>query len=117
LLPPDLIAGIVVRCNEVKRSGPVEEAEKELRPLLAAGLPDSSTRLIFARLLAFRGAFEETAQHLTQVIETAPWALQQLSEVKRMAEADRPLLDRPRAVAEQADLGGTQQCILRLGLR
>ena len=95
---------------------PAEEAEKELRPLLAAGLPDSSTRLLFARLLAFRGAFEEAARHLIQAIETAPWALQQLTEVTRMAEADRPLLDRMRAAAEQADLGGPQQCILRFGL-
>jgi tetratricopeptide (TPR) repeat protein len=94
----------------------LEEAEKELRPLLVVGSPDSSTRLLFARLLAFRGAFEEAAQHLTQAIETAPWALQQLTEVKRMAEADRPLLDRMRTVAEHTGLGGTQRCILHFGL-
>jgi Flp pilus assembly protein TadD len=58
----------------------LQEAEKELRPLLAVGSPDASTRLLFAKLLSFRGAFEEAAQHLTLALETAPWALQQLTE-------------------------------------
>jgi tetratricopeptide (TPR) repeat protein len=94
----------------------LEEAEKELRPLLVVGSPDSSTRLLFARLLAFRGAFEEAAQHLTLAIDAAPWSLQQLTEVRRMTGADRPLLDRMRKAAEWTNLSGTQGCILHFGL-
>jgi tetratricopeptide (TPR) repeat protein len=94
----------------------LEEAEKELRPLLVLGSQDSSTRLLFARLLTYRGAFEEAAQHLTMAIDAAPWALEQLTEVKRMTEADRPLLDRMLTVAERTDLGGTHRCILHFGL-
>ena len=96
----------------------LEEAEKELRPLLglgSQGLP--STRLLFARLLTYRGAFEEAAQQLTMAIDAAPWALEQLTEVKRMTEADRPrFLDRMLTVAERTDLGGTHRCILHFGL-
>lgn len=40
----------------------LKEAEEELRPLLAVGSPDASTRLLFAKLLSFLGAFEEAAQ-------------------------------------------------------
>ena len=94
----------------------LQEAEQELRPLLAVGSPDPSTRLLFAKLLSFRGAFEEAAKHSDLGAQTAPWALQQLAEARPMTEADRPLLDRMRLAAECADLGGTQRCILRFGL-
>ena len=94
----------------------LEEAEKELRPLLVLSPQDLSTRLLLARLLSFRGAFEEAAQHLTLAIDAAPWSLQQLTEVRRMTGADRPLLDRMRKAAEWTNLSGTQGCILHFGL-
>jgi tetratricopeptide (TPR) repeat protein len=81
--------------------GKPDEAERELERLLAAATPlmpplqVAAARQLLAQLLSARGMFEEAARYLTQAVESQPIAFQQLTAVKRMTAADRPV-DRSR---------------------
>ena len=59
--------------------GKPEEAEKELRRLLAQAPQMAAARALLGELLSNRGMFEEAARHLTQATETFPAAFQQLT--------------------------------------
>jgi tetratricopeptide (TPR) repeat protein len=80
--------------------GKPEEAEKELRQLLAAAPQMARARALLGELLSNRGMFEEAGRHLAQAVEVYPPAFQQLTQVKRMTDADRPLVDRMRELAD-----------------
>jgi tetratricopeptide (TPR) repeat protein len=84
--------------------GKLEEAEEELRHLLALAPKMARARALLGELLSNRGMFEEAARHLTQVVEVFPPALLELTQVKRMTETDRPLLVRMRDLAEGSGL-------------
>ena len=84
--------------------GKPEEAEKELRGLIALAPQMARARALLGELLSDRGMFEEAADHLAKATEDFPPAFQQLAVVKRMTEADRPLMDRMRGVAERPGL-------------
>ena len=102
--------------------GKPDEAEKELQRLLAAATPlmpslqVAAARQQLARLLSARGMFEEAARHLTQAVESQPVAFQQLTAVKRMAEADRPLIDRVRRLVEAPELDVAPRIHINFGL-
>jgi Flp pilus assembly protein TadD len=87
--------------------GKPEEAEKELRRLVALAPQHAEAHMLLGELLSERGMLDEAAQHLTQAVEILPAAFQQLTAVKRMTEADRPLIDRLRVLVERlgVDLG------------
>jgi tetratricopeptide (TPR) repeat protein len=80
--------------------GKPEEAEKELRHLLGFAPQMARARALLGELLSKRGLFEEAGRHLAQAVEVFPPAFQQLTQVKRMTETDRPLVDRMRALAD-----------------
>jgi tetratricopeptide (TPR) repeat protein len=80
--------------------GKPEEAEKELRQALAQAPQMAAARAFLGELLSNRGMFEEAARHLSQAAETYPAAFQQLTLAKRMTEADRPLVERMRSLAD-----------------
>jgi tetratricopeptide (TPR) repeat protein len=84
--------------------GRPEEAENELRQALAQAPQMAAARALLGELLSNRGMFEEAARHLTQAAETYPAAFQQLTMVKRVTEADRPLVERMRGLAEGPSL-------------
>ncbi len=84
--------------------GNAEEAEKELRRLVAQAPRLTATRLELARLLLERGTFDEAAQQLAEVVEIIPSAFYELTLAKRMAEADRPLVERTRDLVERPGL-------------
>ncbi len=86
----------------LKMEGRPEEAEKELRGLLAQRrvAQMARARALLGELLSDRGMFEEAAEHLKKATEDFPPAFQQLTLVKRMTEADRPLMDRMRGLAD-----------------
>ena len=84
----------------LKMEGRPEEAEKELRGLLAQAPQMARARALLGELLSDRGMFEEAADHLRKATEDFPPAFQQLTQVKRMTEADRPLMDRMRGLAD-----------------
>ncbi len=88
----------------LKMEGKPEEAEKELRGLIALAPQMARARALLGELLSDRGMFEEAADHLAKATEDFPPAFQQLAVVKRMTEADRPLMDRMRGVAERPGL-------------
>ena len=102
--------------------GKPDEAEKELQRLLAAATPLMPSRQVaaarqqLAQLLSARGMFEEAARHLTQAVESQPVAFQQLTAVKRMAEADRPLIDRVRRLVEAPELDVAPRIHINFGL-
>jgi hypothetical protein len=66
--------------------------------------------------LAKRGEFEEAAQHLMKATVDFPAAFEQLTAVKRMTEADGPLVDRMRVLAERPHLDMTLRTRLEFGL-
>ena len=84
----------------LKMEGKPEEAEKELRGLIALAPQMARARALLGELLSDRGMFEEAADHLAKATEDFPPAFQQLTQVKRMTEADRPLMDRMRGLAD-----------------
>jgi len=88
----------------LKMGGHPEEAEKELRGLIALAPQMARARALLGELLSDRGMFEEAADHLAKATEDFPPAFQQLAVVKRMTEADRPLVDRMRGVVERPGL-------------
>ena len=98
------------------KEGRLEEAEKELRRVLVQSPQRTDTQLLLGRLLSDQGMFEEAARHFSDAIEGAPGAFHQLTEVKRMTEADRPLIDRMRAVAERPGLEAVPRISVHFGL-
>ena len=60
--------------------------------------------LAMGQLLRDCGEFQEAERCLTAALEGAPAAFQQLAEIRRMTEIDRPLIDRMRAVVGRPDL-------------
>ena len=102
--------------------GKPEEAEKELERLLAAATPlmpprqIAAARQLLAQLLSARGMFEEAARCLTQAVESQPIAFQQLTAVKRMTEADRPVIDRVRRLVEAPELDVAPRIHMNFGL-
>ena len=84
--------------------GKQEEAEKELRHLLALAPQMATARALLGELLSSRGMFEEAGRHLAQAVQVFPPAFHQLTQVKRMTETDRPLVDRMRTLADGPQL-------------
>jgi tetratricopeptide (TPR) repeat protein len=81
--------------------GKLDEADTELRRALAVAPHDAESHVLLGQLLSDRGMFEDAAPHLTLAIEALPSVFQRLTTIKRMTEADRPLVDRMRSVAER----------------
>ena len=102
--------------------GKPDEAEKELQRLLGSATPlmpsrqVAAARQLLAQLLSARGKFDEAARHLTQAVESQPIAFEQLTAVKRMTEADRPLIDRVRLLAEAQELEMAARIHINFGL-
>ena len=105
--------------NTLVMEGRLEEAEQELRSLLVRTPEREGSRRLLARALAERGRFEEAAEQLTQAIELAPrepFAFAELASVKRMTEADRPLIERVREFAERPGLDMSVRINMHFGL-
>ncbi len=96
------------------KEGNTEEAEVELRRLIA--LAPGSFSLELGRLLSSRGRFSEAEVLLTQATQNAPGAFQSLAEIKRMSEADRPLIERMEAALERPDLEAMARAAVHFGL-
>ena len=92
------------------------EAEKELRRLRTLAPKRVDTQLLLGQLLFNRGKFEEAELCLTEAIDGTPRAFQELADVRRMTEADRPLLDRMCAVLERPDLEAMSRISVHFGL-
>ena len=97
----DPLARLHFSALALEMEGKQEEGENELRRLIALAPGLAKPRALLGELLAKRGEFEEAADHLTKATEDFPPAFEQLTAVKRMTEADRPLMDRMRLLAEQ----------------
>ncbi len=96
--------------------GKHEEAEQELRSLLALAPELAKPRALLGELLSNRGMFEEAARCLADATEAFPPAFEQLTAVKRMTESDRPLIERMRALAEGPHVDATLRARLQFGL-
>jgi tetratricopeptide (TPR) repeat protein len=96
--------------------GKWDEAEKELRRLLAQAPTHAEARRLLAELLSERGVLDEAAQHLAQAVEYLPAAFQRLTAVKRIEEADRPLVERMCALAERPGIDASLSVPIRFGL-
>ena len=96
--------------------GKYAEAERELRRVLAVAPEKVGSRDLLAQLLSFRGMFEQAQQHLAQVVDSDPEAFRRLTNIKRMTEADRPLIDRMRARAEEPGLTAISRTSIQFAL-
>ena len=100
----------------LEMQGRPDEAEKELRRLVALAPQSAQARDLLGGLLSFRGMFEEAVEHLTLASEGFPPAFKKLSLVKRFTETDRPLVDRMRRFAERPDLDVLTRMTVQFGL-
>jgi tetratricopeptide (TPR) repeat protein len=100
----------------LQMEGNLEEAENEVRGLLAMAPQTAKARALLGELLSSRGMFEEAARHLTQAAEVFPPAFLELTVVKRMTEADRPLVDRMRILADGPGLDVLPRINVQFGL-
>ena len=98
--PEDAVARRFYLAQVLKMEGKLEEAEAEVRGLLATAPQMVRARALLGELLSNRGMFEEAARHLAQAAEVFPPAFLELTVVKRMTETDRPLVDRMRSLAD-----------------
>ena len=96
--------------------GKPEEAEAELRRVLAVAPKRSASRALLGQLLLRRGAFEEAQRHLTEAIEALPLAFRSLAKAKRMTDADRPLINRMRLLVERPALDQASRVSIHFGL-
>jgi Flp pilus assembly protein TadD len=97
------------------KEGKFEYAEREFRRLITLdpGRPD--VLLDLGQFLGDRGEFQEAERYLTAALEN-PAAFQQLAEIKRITEVDRPLIDRMRAVVGRPNLNMTDRVAVHFGL-
>jgi tetratricopeptide (TPR) repeat protein len=93
-----------------------DEAEIELRRVVVLEPGFASARVILGSLLAERGIFDEAAQQLTGAIHDRPSAFQQLSSVKRMTEADRPLVARMSHLVQRPGIDTLTRLHVHFGL-
>ena len=77
----------------------LDEAEETLRRMLVLAPDHAETRAVLGSLLLDRGRFEEAEAELTKAVDALPSALHKLTRVRRITEADRPLIERMRARA------------------
>ena len=95
-----------------------EEAEQELRRLHCSGAPElaQAARSPWASFCRTAGCSRRPRDHLAEATEDFPPAFEQLTAVKRMTEADRPLMERMRLLAERPHLDATLRVRLQFGL-
>lgn len=96
--------------------GRAAEAEAELRRVLAAAPGQIDSRALLAQLLLRRGAFEEAERHLGGTLDAMPNAFLSFAKTRRMTEADRPLIERMRARAEEPRLDRFSRIQMLFGL-
>ena len=112
----DALARRLYSAQALELQGRLDEAERELRRLVELAPQSAKVRAFLGMLLSNRRMFEEAAHHLTQAIDGFPPAFHDLSIIKRFTEADRPLLDRMRSLAERSGLDVLARASVRFGL-
>ncbi len=112
----DPLARLHFSALALEMEGKREEGENELRRLIALAPGLAKPRALLGEFLSKRGELEEAARHLSQAAEVFPPAFEQPTAVKRMTEADRPLMDRMRLLAERPHLDMTLKIRLEFGL-
>jgi Flp pilus assembly protein TadD len=112
----DRLARLHFSALALEMEGKEEEGENELRRLVALAPELAQSRALLGEFLSKRGEFEEAALHLAEAAEVFPPAFEQLTAVKRMTEADRPLMDRMRVLAERPGLDAMLRIRLEFGL-
>jgi tetratricopeptide (TPR) repeat protein len=112
----DPLARRLYSARALSMEGKRDEAEKELRRLLALAPQLAEARTFLGELLSNRGAFEDAADQLTLAVEGFPAAFQKLAAVKRFKEADRPLVERMRGRAERPGLDVLARASVQFGL-
>jgi tetratricopeptide (TPR) repeat protein len=112
----DPLARRLYSARALAMEGKRDEAETELRRLLALAPQLVEARTFLGELLSNRGAFEEAADHLTMAVEGFPAAFQKLAAVKRFKETDRPLVERMRCRADEPGIDVLALSSVQFGL-
>jgi tetratricopeptide (TPR) repeat protein len=104
------------QAHALEIEGRAAEAEAVLRRTLAAVPAQVNSRVLLADLLLRRGAFEEAERHLGETLDALPSGFLSFTKARRMTEADRPLIERMRARAEEPQLDGFSRIHIHFGL-
>jgi tetratricopeptide (TPR) repeat protein len=96
--------------------GKADEAETTLRRFLALAPDHGAERIVLGELLSDQRRFGDAGEEFKRALETAPRAFQLLAATRRMTEADRPLLERMRPLAQQLALEVETRAAIRFGL-
>jgi tetratricopeptide (TPR) repeat protein len=112
----DLLERRHFAANALEIEGRFAEAEQELRRVLAAAPARQASRVLLGQLLLRRGAFDEAERCLAGALDAAPNAFRLLAKARRMTEADRPMIERMRALAEGPGLDPETLASVHFGL-
>ncbi len=93
-----------------------EEATELMRRVVALAPNDVDAHVQLAQLLTDRRLFDEAVQEYEKTLEASPMHFRSLTEVRRMREDDRPLIERMRSVAERPELDGASRAAVLFGL-
>jgi Flp pilus assembly protein TadD len=96
--------------------GRLAEAETTLRRLADLDRRDGRVRTLLGQVLIDQGKFEEASAELRLAVETEPAAFHKLASARRIAPADRPLLERLHAMVKEAGVGAEEQTLILYGL-
>jgi tetratricopeptide (TPR) repeat protein len=119
---PATVYGLLCRGKGLAAQDRMSEAEACLRQVIARAAPDGSdacwhveAELALGHVLLEKGSFDEAATSFERSIELAPWqATAHLARVtaKKIAEDDRPILERILKRLEASELTSGQRLML-----
>ena len=96
--------------------GRLDEAEEKLRRLVAVAPGLAQARFAYGLLLLDRGKFEDAEPEFAYAVESIPGAFQKLTQVRRMAATDRPMIERMLATLADAKLDIESRVAIEFGL-
>ena len=96
--------------------GKREEAIELMRRVVTLAPNDVEARQQLARLLTDQRLFDEAMLEYSRTLDAAPENFRPLTEVRRMREDDRPLIERMCSVAEQPGLTNSNRAAVLFGL-
>ncbi|HEY1863999.1 MAG TPA: sulfotransferase [Roseiarcus sp.] len=96
--------------------GKMGEAADEFRRLAAFAPNNPNARLLLGKALAEAGRLDEAASEIEPIVDALPAAFARLADVRRMTEADRPLIERVRRIADSPAIEPSVRIPLEFGL-
>ncbi len=112
---PGTTFGLLCKAKALTVKGRAAEAEEPLRQLLLGDASSGEAHLMLGNILSEAGRFDEAAEQFERSLALAPWqatAHHALVSLRRVKEADRPLVTRIEARLKAPDVAPRQRMTL-----